>query len=109
MGHVPYATGLQASNGKHEKSTKYQTKKNYFSAYSSFGSRNSATGIATELRAGRPRGRSSSADKVKMSLLCTSPRPILGPTQPPTQWVPGAISPSVKGQGREADHSPPNK
>jgi hypothetical protein len=26
---------------------------------------------------------------------------------PPIQWVPGALSPEVKRQGREADHSPP--
>jgi hypothetical protein len=29
------------------------------------------------------------------------------PTQPPIQWVSGAISPGLKRQGREADHSPP--
>jgi hypothetical protein len=29
-------------------------------------------------------------------------------TQPPTQWVPGALSPRVKRQGRAADHSPPS-
>jgi hypothetical protein len=31
----------------------------------------------------------------------------VGPIQPPIQWVPGALSPGVKRQGREADHSPP--
>jgi hypothetical protein len=31
----------------------------------------------------------------------------LGPTQLPIQWVTGALSPGVKRQGREADHSPP--
>jgi hypothetical protein len=30
-----------------------------------------------------------------------------GPTQPPIQWVPGALSLEVKRQGHEADHSPP--
>jgi hypothetical protein len=30
-----------------------------------------------------------------------------GPTQPPIQWVPRALSPGVKRQGLEADHSPP--
>jgi hypothetical protein len=29
------------------------------------------------------------------------------PDRPPIQWVPGALSPGVKRQGREADHSPP--
>jgi hypothetical protein len=32
----------------------------------------------------------------------------LGPTQPPTQWVPGVLSLGVKRRGREADHSPPS-
>jgi hypothetical protein len=31
-----------------------------------------------------------------------------GPTQPPIQWVPGALSLVVKRPGREADHSPPS-
>jgi hypothetical protein len=35
--------------------------------------------------------------------FCTSFRPILGPIQPPIQWVPVALSPR-----READHSPPS-
>jgi hypothetical protein len=30
----------------------------------------------------------------------------LRPTQPPTQWVPGAFSSGVKQQGRQADHLP---
>jgi hypothetical protein len=34
-------------------------------------------------------------------------RPALGPTQPPMQWVPGALSLGVKRPGREADHSHP--
>jgi hypothetical protein len=32
----------------------------------------------------------------------------LGPTHPPIQWVPGALSLGVKRQGREADHSRPS-
>jgi len=32
--------------------------------------------------------------------------PALGPTQPPIQWVPGALSLGVKLLGHEADHSP---
>jgi len=29
-------------------------------------------------------------------------------SQPPIQWVPGALSLGVKWPGREADHSPPS-
>jgi len=40
-------------------------------------------------------------------LLATAPRPALGPTQPPIQWVPGVLSPGVKRPERETDHSLP--
>jgi hypothetical protein len=59
------------------------------------------------IRAGRPRGQSSSPGRGKNFLFSTSFRPVLGPTQPPIQWVPWALSPWVKRYGREADHSPP--
>jgi hypothetical protein len=39
-------------------------------------------------------------------LFFTASRPALGPTQPPVQWVLGAISPGVKRTGRETDHPP---
>jgi hypothetical protein len=32
----------------------------------------------------------------KMFLFSTKSRPVLGPTPPPIQWVPGALSPGVK-------------
>jgi hypothetical protein len=32
----------------------------------------------------------------------------LWPTQPPIQWIPGALSSGVKRPGREADHPPPS-
>jgi hypothetical protein len=35
-------------------------------------------------------------------------RPALKPTQPPIQWVLGALSLGIKRPGREADHSPPS-
>jgi hypothetical protein len=61
------------------------------------------------LRAEWSRGRSSSPGRVKNFLFSTSSGPFLGSTQPPVQWIPGALSPGVKRQGREADHSPPIK
>jgi hypothetical protein len=41
-------------------------------------------------------------------LFTTAPGTALGPTQPPIQWVPGALSLGVKRAGREAHHSPPS-
>jgi hypothetical protein len=41
-------------------------------------------------------------------LFTTASRTTVGPTQPPIQWVPGALSLGVKRSGREADHSPPS-
>jgi hypothetical protein len=40
-------------------------------------------------------------------LFTTASRMALEPTQPPIQWVPGALSVGVKRPGREADHIPP--
>jgi hypothetical protein len=44
-------------------------------------------------------------------LYSTSSLSVLGPTQPPIQWVPVALSPGeergIKRLGSEADHSPP--
>jgi hypothetical protein len=59
------------------------------------------------LRAGRPGGRSSSPSGVKNLYFSRSLRSAVGPTQPPIQWVPGAISSMVERPGSEADHSPP--
>jgi len=41
-------------------------------------------------------------------LFTTASTPALGPTQPPIQWVPGALSLGLWWPGREADHSPPS-
>jgi hypothetical protein len=35
-------------------------------------------------------------------------RPDLGPSRPPVEWVPRALSPGVNLPGRESDHSPPS-
>jgi hypothetical protein len=59
------------------------------------------------LRAGRPRGGSSDPGKAKNILFFTSSRPALGSTQPPIQWVPGALSQGIKWPRREADYSSP--
>jgi hypothetical protein len=41
-------------------------------------------------------------------LFTTASRTALGPTQPPIQWVRGALFLGVKRPVREADHSPPS-
>jgi hypothetical protein len=41
-------------------------------------------------------------------LFTTASRTALGPTQPPIQWVPGAVSLGVKQPVREGDHSLPS-
>jgi hypothetical protein len=45
---------------------------------------------------------------LEIFLLMPTFRPVLGPTQPPIQWVPGVLSLGVKWLGCEADHSPPS-
>jgi hypothetical protein len=75
-----------------------------------FQSRGSVVRYSDWLRVGRLRGRSLSPDRVKNFLLSKLSRPALGSTQPPIQWVPGALSggDGVKRPGREADHTPPS-
>jgi hypothetical protein len=63
-------------------------------------SRESSVGIATGHRGSIP-----DRDKVIFSI---GSRRGLGPTPPPIQWAPGAISLGVEGPEREADHSPPS-
>jgi len=41
-------------------------------------------------------------------LFATTFRPAQGPTQPPIQWVPEALTPEVKWPEREADHLHPS-
>jgi hypothetical protein len=71
----------------------------------SVGSRDSVVGIATGY------GLDDRGVGVRVPLasriFSTLSRPALGSTQPPVQWVPGALSPGVKRQERESDHSPP--
>jgi hypothetical protein len=42
---------------------------------------------------------------LEIFLFTTASRTALGPTQPPIQWVPGALSLGLKRPGREVDHS----
>jgi hypothetical protein len=53
------------------------------------------------------RGSIPSKDR-KTFLYSTASRLVLGRTQPPTRWVPRALSPEVKRPGRENGHSPPS-
>jgi hypothetical protein len=46
---------------------------------------------------------------LQIFLFSTAFRPALGPTQPPIQWVLGALSLGEKRLRREADHSPPSR
>jgi len=41
-------------------------------------------------------------------LFTTASRPALGPTQPPSHWIPGSLFVVVKLLWREADYSPPS-
>jgi hypothetical protein len=66
----------------------------------------SAVGIATGygLRAGRPKF--DSRQEQEIFLYSKESRLALEPTQPPIQWVPGALFWGEKRSGRKADHSP---
>jgi hypothetical protein len=57
------------------------------------------------LRGGRSRFDSQQGQE--SFLYSTVSRLALEPTLPPTQWVPGALSPGGNQPGREATHSPP--
>jgi hypothetical protein len=48
-----------------------------------------------------------SRQELRIFLFTTASRPALGPTQPPNQRVPRALSREVKQQVREGDHSHP--
>jgi hypothetical protein len=71
------------------------SKQSFVSVYSLYRNRNSVLIIETGYRAWRPRGRSSSPGGGKNFHFSMLSRPALGFTQPPTQWMPGALSPGV--------------
>jgi hypothetical protein len=46
--------------------------------------------------------------QIELCFHAPRPRTALGPTQPPIQWVQGALYLGVKRPGRETDNSPPS-
>jgi hypothetical protein len=53
-------------------------------------------------------GKGSIPDEGKIFPFSTASTPALGPTQPPTQWVTGTLSPALRRLWRGADHLPPS-
>jgi hypothetical protein len=60
----------------------------------------------TRLQAGRSDVQGSIPSGARDFSLSYHVRSALGPTQPPIQWIPGALFLGVKWLGHEADHSP---
>jgi hypothetical protein len=73
-----------------------------------FKSRDSSVGIALGYGLDDRGSRLDSRWGLEIFLFTTAFRTALVPTQPPTQWVAGALSLGVKRPGYEADHSPPS-
>jgi hypothetical protein len=96
--YIPQDSTLHNHRCEHLKSYKFIS-----CSRGSVQSRDSSVGVATGYGLD---GRSSSPNGGMIFVLSMS-RPVLGPTQPPIQWVPGVLSPRVKRLGREADPSPP--
>jgi hypothetical protein len=67
---------------------------------------NSSVGTATGYGLN---GRDFIPGRDKSFLFSVAFIPVLGPTQPSILGVPGALSPGIERQGREAHHSPPSK
>jgi hypothetical protein len=85
---------------------KSDNKKDNFNEELERGSRDRSVGIA--LGYGLDDRRFHSRQGLGIFLFTTASRTALGPTQPPIQLVPGALSLGIKWPGREADHSPPS-
>jgi hypothetical protein len=75
----------------------------YFRYRSTVNSHDGSVGISTGYVL---EGRGSELSMGEIFLFSTTSRPAMGPSQPSIQWLPGALSPRVKRQGCEADHSP---
>jgi hypothetical protein len=68
--------------------------------------RGSSVDIVTRLQAERPGFNYQKRQGRDFFLFTTASRPVLESTQPPIQWVPGALLLGVKWPGCEADHLP---
>jgi hypothetical protein len=79
---------------------------NYVIYMATFGCWDSAVGTATGYGAGRPKGRNSSLGRVKNFHFSTSSIQLVGPTQPPLQWVSMDLSQGVRRHGGKGDYSP---
>jgi hypothetical protein len=66
-----------------------------------------ARSCGAEVRAGRSGFWCSIPGGVGDFFFTTASGTALGPTQPPIQWIRGALFLGVERPGREADHSPP--
>jgi hypothetical protein len=82
-------------------------KTEYLHAYLQTGSRDSSAGIATRLALDTGIGVQFQAE-VRDFFFSITFTPAPGLIQSAIQWAPGAVSPEVKRQGREAEHSPPS-
>jgi hypothetical protein len=78
------------------------------SEYYDITGRDSSVGVATGYGWTAEGSVFDSWDRKEIFLSSGAFRQALGPTQPPIQWVPGALSLAVNRPGREAHHSPPS-
>jgi hypothetical protein len=85
-----------------------QLKKSINSNYLFSPCRDSSVGIALGYGLDNRGSRVRFPARAEIFFFTTVSRTALGPTQPPIQWVQGALSLGVKRPGREADHSPPS-
>jgi hypothetical protein len=81
----------------------------YYKVYNIYTSNKSRGDSVRTVSTGRTTGFDSRQWQRRDSFsFTTASRPVLGPTQPPIQWIRGALSPEVKRPRREAGHYSPS-